>query len=195
MTIRRGEEWGTTVPRPDGLVAVDGDRALAAAVTAGESRPLTVLGGDLHRSLGAPGPRPSVQRVAIDLLDVVADGTVHHAVAHVVARRSWWRGPIVAVLNVDRIGDWNVAPRAHPNDGRLDVVEVRPEMGLRARWQARGRLPHGTHAPHPGITVRSATSARWEFERSVGLWLDGERIGSVRVLEVGIRPDAFTIHV
>ena len=60
------------------------------------------------------------------MLRVDADGRRLTAVAHVVARGGgpWWRGPIVAVMNADRLGRWDVAPRAHPNDGRLDVVEV-----------------------------------------------------------------------
>ena len=32
-------------------------------------------------------------------------------------------------MNVDRLGRWDVAPRAHPNDGRADVVEVAADDG------------------------------------------------------------------
>jgi hypothetical protein len=195
MTIRRGEPWGVEVERPRDLRVVGDDAGLATEVDAGASGPLAVSGGDLYRALGSPGDRPVMQRVTIDLLRVTADERRLTAVAHVVARRSWWRGPIVAALNVDHIGSWNVAPRAHPNDGRLDVVEVEATMSRRQRWSARSRLPHGTHVPHPSITARAATEVVWRFERPVDLWLDGVRSGTVRRLEVSIEPDAFDLHV
>lgn len=196
MTIRRGEEWGVPVDRPEGLAVVSSDRELASIV-ASTDRPgaLAVVGGDLHRSLGSPTVRPTMQRVAIDLLRVTADGTEHVAVSHVVARRGWWRGPVVAAMNVDHVGEWNVAPRAHPNDGRFDIVEVDASMGLRARWQASRRLPQGTHVPHPRIETRTATSVEWDFRRPLALWLDGERVTEVRRLRVDIEPDAFELHI
>ena len=56
----------------------------------------------------------------------------------------------------DVLGDraHDVAPRAHPNDGRFDVVEVSAAMPARARLQAWRRLATGTHVPHPDITTR-----------------------------------------
>lgn len=194
MTIRKGEPWGIEVDRPADLLVVGGDAALAAAARSGD-RPLAVDGGDLHRSLGAPQPRPSMQRVDVDLIHLSADGTGMTAVAHVVARRAWWHGPVVAVMNVDHIGDWNVAPRAHPNDGLLDVVEVDPSMGVRQRWQARTRLRLGTHVPHPSIGLRRVTDAAWRFDVPMSLWVDGERRGLVSELSVRVEPDAFGLHI
>jgi hypothetical protein len=194
VTIRPGEEWGTEVDRPPELVTVSGDAALAERLLTDERPPLAVSAGDLHRALGSPGERKVVQRVPIDRLQVTADGRRLSAVAHVVARGRWWRGPIIAVMNVDHLGRWNVAPRAHPNDGRFDVVEVAATMSLRRRWQARSRLPLGTHVPHPEIAVRTATHAEWLFDRPLQLWLDGERHGSVGRLSVTIEPDAFALH-
>ena len=75
-------------------------------------------------------------------------------------------------MNTDCRGRWDVAPRAHPNDGRVDVVEVAAAMGLRARWQARRRLPTGTHVPHPAIRTGRATERAWHFDRPLGLWVD-----------------------
>ena len=195
MTVRPGAEWGVAVDRPDDLLVVADDADLASCVIDGAARPLAVSGGDLHRSLGAPAVRATMQRVPIDRLRVTADGVVHVAVAHVVARRSWWRGRIVAVSNVDHVGVWNIAPRAHPNDGRFDVVDVAASMSVRHRWQARARLPQGTHVPHPDITVRTGTVGSWEFDRPQRLWVDGRRRGTVRHLEVAIEPDAFELHI
>jgi hypothetical protein len=195
MTIRKGEQWGRSVPRPERLTIAASDPALSEMVAADSDDPVGVSGGDLFRTVGAPGPRDSVMRLPIDVVRVVADGRSHIAVAHVVARRSWWRGGIVAIMNVDHLGAWNVAPRAHPNDGRFDVVEVDREMTVRERIQARGRLEQGTHLPHPRIATRTGTEATWHFERPQQLWIDGVHAGSVHDLAVEIEADRFAIHV
>jgi diacylglycerol kinase family enzyme len=136
-----------------------------------------------------------MQRLSIDLLRLTVDGTSHVAVAHVVLRRSWWRGRIVALMNADHIGTWNLAPRAHPNDGRFDIVEVAPAMSVRHRIQAFRRLPNGNHVPHPAITTSAVAAATWAFDPPMKLWIDGVRCGTVRHLEAHIEPDAFAIHV
>lgn len=189
MTIRRGEPWGSEVPRPADLPLAASDRALAAA-----DGPIGLTGGDVFRSLGSPPPRDPVQQVELDAIEVVLDGGQPLlGVAHVVARRSWWRGRVVACMNVDHLGDWNVAPRAHPNDGRLDVVECAAGMSLRARWAARSRLPAGTHVPHPDIEVGRITDRRWEFDRAHRVWVDGEHVGSTRTLTVRCLADHLTV--
>lgn len=195
MTIRRGEQWGHTVTRPEGLIVAATDHTLAELIAAGTHHPAGVAGGDLFRTVGAPGQRDTMMRLPIDVLRVVADGAERVAVAHVVARRSWWRGGIVAVMNVDHVGEWNVAPRAHPNDGRFDVVEVDSAMTFRERLQARRRLVQGTHTPHPRIATRTGTEATWHFDRPEPVWIDGVRTGSVHDLTVMIEADGAAIHV
>jgi len=195
MTIRKGEPWGEPVGRPDDLRVVESDAAVADAVRSGASGPIGISAGDLHRAVGSPPPREHMQRLPIDVLDVTVDGREFVAVAHVVARRGWWQGRIVAATNVDHIGHWNIAPRAHPNDGRFDVLDVDQEMTLRQRWQARARLPTGTHVPHPLISVRTATEMAWKFARPHAIWVDGVRVAEARDLSVVVRPDAFSLVV
>jgi hypothetical protein len=193
VTIRPGETWGEPEEAPAGLVDVASDAALATHLATGDHPPLRVLGGDLLRSLG--GRSPGGWRFPIDVLRVTADGRELLAVAHVVARgRSWWSGGVLAVMNVDHLGRWDVAPRAHPNDGRADVVTVDAAMGRRARWQAWRRLPTGSHLPHPAITTERAAHGSWTFEPPRRLWLDGVARGTVRSLEVAVAPDAAVVH-
>lgn len=195
MTIRKGEPWGTPVERPDELVTVHDDAELAEILTSDAIGPVGVTGGDLHRSLGSPPERTEMQRLPIDLIDVVADRQSFVAVAHVIVRRGWWRGRIVAACNVDRVGEWDVAPRAHPNDGRIDTIDVDPSMTIRERWQARQRLAGGTHVPHPRITTTSVRSAVWEFDRPFAVWIDGRHRCDARAVTVRVRPDAATVWV
>ena len=189
MTIRRGEPWGREVPRPADLPLAAADRDVALA-----DGPIGLAGGDVFRSLGSPPTRDPVQQVELDAIEVELDGGRRLlGVAHVVARRSWWRGRVIACMNVDHLGEWNVAPRAHPNDGRIDVVECAPGMPIRARWAARTRLPAGTHVPHPDIEVARVTDRRWEFDRYHRIWVDGELVGSSRTLTVRCLADQRTV--
>lgn len=197
MTIGKGVDWGERVARPDGLVVVGSDAELAVLVASGSRAPMAVAGGDLHRTLGDSdgGDGSTVQRVPLDAFRVTADGVEHCAVAHVVARRSWWRGPIVGVFNCEHLGRWDVAPRGHPNDGRADVLEVDEAMTVRARVQAWRRLRSGTHVPHPAIHVSQRTAASWGFARPLRLYVDGRRHGEVINLEVNVEADAFHLHI
>ena len=199
MTIRRGETWGQVLTAPIDAGEARSDAELAEAVTGRDARPVVIRGGDVHRSLGAPSTTTATMRVPIDIIAVNADGTTFSAVAHVIARRrgrlGWWHGPIVAVMNVDHLGAWDAAPRAHPNDGWLDVIEVNESMSLRSRWQAWRRLRTGSHVPHPEITVRRVRTETFTFDRPLGVWLDGVERATVRSLRVDVEPDRAEIYV
>jgi hypothetical protein len=191
MTIRAGQDWGEPVEVPPDVVDVSRDDV--AAERLGETRPVRLCGGDLWTSLGARTHGTGAMRYPVDVLRVDADGRPLVGIAHVVARRSWWRGPILAVMNTDRLGRWDVAPRAHPNDGRADVIEVDSGMSARARWQAWRRLPAGTHVPHPQLHNRRITDETWTFDRPRRLWVDGVARGTVRSLRVAVEPDGATV--
>jgi hypothetical protein len=200
MTIEKGRQWGEPVSRPHDLAMVSTDAELAACDAC--VGPIGLSGGDIYRSIGSPHPRPESIRLPIDRLHVSFDGQSAVAAAHVLLRQrrrwfrwsSWWRGHLLAICNADYVGEWNVAPRAHPNDGRFDVVEV-IDMRLRERWAARQRLPLGTHVPHPAIAVRTATNETWEFDRPMQIWIDGVDRGTCMRVAVTIEPDAISIIV
>ena len=207
MTIRRGQPWGTAAPLSAGAAIVESNSELRDAVTAQrdgthQPAPIGVIGGDLWRIVGAPGGgaqrlRSAQARTApIDLIAVRADGHRMWACVGVIARNSWWHGPLVAVMNIDTWGTWRVAPAAHPNDGRLHVLDTGingPSLSPRERLAARGRLRSGAHVPHPAISVRRVRGAAFRFKRPMGLWLDGERVGKCRELTVAAEPDAAEI--
>lgn len=203
MTIRKGGTWGSPGPLPHDGVVVRSDLEARRIVTGArrERRPLPalgLLGGDLARTCGAPGREERLrsvdaQQLPVDLGEVLVDGTLHFFVAHLVARASWWRGPVVAAMNAQFLGDWDVAPRSHPNDGRLDLLEA--DLSLSDRWKARARLRTGTHVPHPGITERRVKAVQLDLAPGTQVWLDGERIGPARALSIRVEPDALTVVV
>jgi hypothetical protein len=179
-------------------VVVESDAEAAAVLEAArrDGRPLPplgLLGGDLCRTLGGRGALATVARV--DLGEALVDGRLRLFLAHAVVRgRTLWRGPITAVLNAQFVGRLDVAPRAHPGDGQLEVVEVDAGMGVSERWKAWRRLPSGTHVPHPAIAVRRAGALQLDVagRRVV---LDGVRLPPARTLSVRVEPDAVEVHV
>ncbi len=205
MTIRPGQPWGTVEPAPGDVMRVDDDAGVASLLDpndgTGPACPVAPRRGDCWRAAGGRVERDRVAaggEVALlpwDAVGVVADGRRWWAVAHVVARGRAWSGEVVAIMNVDHVGSWDVAPRAHPNDGLLDSVHVDAALGWRARWQARRRLPSGTHLPHPLISVRRAESFEFGFTKPRRLFVDGVDVGWVRHLEVRVHPDRLTLCV
>jgi hypothetical protein len=195
VTIRKGEEWGSPAPRPTNLLVAGGDRELAELVAREPDGAYGVNGGDLFLSLGSPPDRVDMQRLPLDALLVRLDGREPIiAVAHVVARHDWWRGPIVIVANCGFVRGLNAAPRAHPNDGRFDVIEVSPRMSLRQRLHAHRRARSGTHLPHPDLVAGTARSQEWDLPRPFDVYVDGVAAGRCRRLAVEMSPDHFAIY-
>jgi len=200
MTIRKGEEWGRVGSVPSGCVPATDEAELHRLLNAGPlPRAIGLLGGDLGRTVSASADRErltegsSAVLATIDLAEVHHDHGRHRVAAHAVLRRSWWWGPVLVIANAQFIGDWDVAPRSHPNDGWLDVTEVDRRMSVGQRLAARRRLPSGTHTPHPLISTSRLREGEWEFARAVPLWLDGVRVGSTRTLRVRVLPDALPV--
>jgi hypothetical protein len=185
----------------DGVVVRSDAEARAvvtAAKRAGEPVPvLGLLGGDLCRAVGGTGDESRLREggtlLPIDLGAVLVDGRLHWFVAHLVARRSWWRGRIVAAMNAQHLGPWDVAPKGHPNDGKLDVLDA--DLPLGDRWKARARLRTGTHVPHPRIAERHVAALQVDLAPGMRVWLDDELLGEARSLAIRVEPDALTCVV
>lgn len=203
MTVERGATWGRPGSLPDDGVVVRSDAEARAVVERARraGAPIPVLGlagGDLCRTVGGTGDEGRLRSaeavlLPVDLGAVLVDGRLHWFVAHLVARSSWWRGRIIAAMNAEFHGTWDVAPRSHPNDGRLDVLDVR--LGLTDRWKAWRRLPSGTHVPHPDIDVRRTGAVQLDLRPPLSVWLDGVPVGPARTLSIRVEPDALTVVV
>ena len=203
MTIERNRPWGSAgrLGRDDPVARTDGElRAiLESARHAGEALPpVGLLGGDLCRTLGGRADEarlrsPEAMRFPIDAARASIDGETHWFVAHLLARRSWWRGRLLAVMNAEFMGEWDVAPRSHPNDGVLDVIDADPSVG--DRWKARRRLVSGAHIPHPSIRYTRAERLEASLAPGTRVWLDGQPLGLARHLQIAIEPDALVVVV
>lgn len=198
--ITRGEQWGVPSTRDPRDLHVNGDRELAVSST--DIR-LIVTGGDIAHSLGDPPP-PDIggncTEVPIDALRVLItlkNGSTHTQIAasHVMIGR-WLRGRLVCVSNGGFIGPWNVSPRAHPNDGFLDLMSLDSSMGLQQRLLARKKSVLGTHTPHPLVETSRTRSIEFSsLSRSEPLHIDGQRIRSWSSVRVEIVPDYWRLLV
>lgn len=199
MPIGKGDPYGEPGELPEGGVIVGSDAEAAAVLRAArrDHRPLPalgLLGGDLCRTLGGGGGGKELQgvRFTVDLGEALLDGRLHLFVAHLVARTRLWTRAFVA-MNAQYVGDWDLGPRAHPNDGLLDTYDA--HLPPNQLLPVRARLHHGAHLPHPGIKERRTAALQVELERPLAVRLDGAGAGKAQVLSVRVQPDALTVVV
>ena len=198
MPIAKGTPYGEPGELPEDGVVVRSDAEAAAALRDArrDRRPfpaLGLLGGDLCRTLGGGGgDRLQGVRFTVDLGEALLDGRLHLFVAHLVARTRFWTRAFVA-MNAQWLGDWNLGPRAHPNDGLLDTYDARLPPGQ--LLPVRSRLHHGTHLPHPGIKERRTAALQVELDRPRLVRLDGVAVGRAEVISVRVEPDALVVVI
>lgn len=202
MTIEKGKEWGAAGALPaDGVVVRSDAEARAVLEDARRAgRPFPALGllaGDLCRTLGGPGDEgrlrsPEAVTFPVDLGEALLDGRLHLFVAHLVARDRLWRHAFVA-MNAQWLGEWNLGPRAHPGDARLDTY--RADLTLGDLPKVRARLHHGVHLPHPRIRERRSAAVQVDLPRPLPVALDGTAVGQARQISVRVEPDALTVVV
>jgi hypothetical protein len=198
VTIRKGQQWGAPRPLDAGGVVVRGDRQAGEIVAAARRsrQPIPTLGlvgGDLARALGSTGDESRLHSSAahtfpVDLGTVLIDDHLEYFVAHLVARRRWWAGRFFVAMNSEYLGQWKIAPRAHPNDGRLDILDG--SLSFDDRLKARARLARGDHLPHPSIRTQQSAAIQVEFAAPTPIFLDGEAYGRATALSIRVEPDA-----
>ena len=202
MTIEKGKAWGAPGALPaDGVVVrsdAEARAVLEEARRAGRPYPaLGLLGGDLCRTLGGPGDEGRLRSeravtFPVDVGEALVDGVLHLFVAHLVAHDRLWRDVFVA-MNAQWLGRWNLGPRAHPDDARLDTYRATLTLGDLPK--VRARLHHGAHLPHPRIKERRAGAVQVDLERALPVEVDGVAVGRGRRLSVRVEPDALTVVV
>jgi len=203
MPIRKGEEWGVPGALPDDGVLVRSDVEARQLLTEArrDKRPFPVLGllgGDLCRTLGGTGDEGRLRSAeamtfTIDLGEVLLDGRLQLFVAHLVAHRTLWLREQLVIMNAAWMGALNLGPKAHPNDGLLDVSKGTLSFAQLLLTRARART--GTHLPHPSIEMRRVPAAQHHFDRPIPVWLDGTRTGAFRDISARVEPDALTVVV
>ncbi len=205
--IRPGEPWASPGHLEPGEECVESNAELhawlarAPRLSDGSPPRVGVVGGDLARTVGvgewSDRGRPygeAGRAHPVDLGEALLDGRPVRFGCHLVAYgpRHWLGGrSFTVVCNSPWWGRWNVAPRAHPNDGLLDALD----FTLRPReWRAvRDRLPAGAHLPHPRISVRRSAAHSFEWPEPRKVVADDVEVGRARRLMVRVEPDAWVL--
>jgi len=200
VTIERGGVWGeplADLPELGDYGSASTDSAVAELAAAGHPAiGLGALDGDLARTLGIDRVRPEPERYGYPFdLGIVQldDGPELPFVAGVVAHRHLWRGEFAIVANCGWFGNWYVGPKAHPNDGLLDVTVG--SLSPAQRLLAHRRLPTGSHVPHPDLTTLRCGAWEHRFDSPVRVSIDHRSIGRARSLRVSVQPDRFMLVV
>lgn len=183
MVIERGKEWGSVVdhlgqgePLHDDLAAELGlSRRRAASRWAGPWRELPV----------------DVLRVAL----TKKNGNVIEFTTstNVVAGRRLW-GHFCIASSTSFVNRRRVFSRAHPNDGRLDSLELNPAMSIRQRLLFFHRLRSEMHLPHPQATTTSRLTFETKFERPVRV-RSQVNVRGVVALRITVIPDGSMVYV
>ena len=206
MTIEKGKEWGTSIVVPKGVISISRDSDLASQ---SRNTLCQLTAGELWRTLGEPVSRQTGEEATVVPIDALEVSVVeaHHttvmmAVSNVQIGRLFsltqlvHQQRFVVVTNCGLVDDFNVAPRAHPNDGLFDVVAFSPRMSLMQRVLSRQRLRTGTHVPHPDISVTRLS----EFEvfrtgARESLLIDSVPVRDWYSLSIRILPDYWRVII
>jgi hypothetical protein len=206
MTIEKGKEWGTPSAIPSRRVFAKSDRELANATS---DDIVSVVGGDVWRALGMPvatSESASGMMLPLDALvvSVTAEGVTTTVLAASCVEIGRWRyvpllqkrSRYVCISNAGLIGERSVAPRAHPNDGKFEVMTLAGEMDVRQRRLSYKRSRMGTHVPHPFIEIKQTISI--EIARQGAheiLHIDHIHISKWDSISVAISPDHWHLFV
>ena len=197
--ISRGQPWGIPADMSDDVLVVENDQVLS---NTDRTRRIVLTGGDIARSLGnpvVPVVGSACTEVAIDamLCDITTTDSrsIHAVAASSIVVGSYWRGRHLIVSNAGWIGDSNVAPRAHPNDGKVEMLAITSHMSLRQRILARRRMQTGTHLPHPDLSSMQIATQSIVRQNEERLMIDGRKIDNWASISITVEPDYWRVLV
>ena len=197
--IRRGQPWGEPSYMSDDVIIVENDLVLART---NPTNRVFLSGGDIARSLG----QPQVPSVGSACTEVTIDAMVCDIKSNdgestwIVAASSiivgnYWKGRHLIVSNAGWIGDSNVAPRAHPNDGKVEMLTMHSHMTLRQRFLARRKMNTGVHLPHPDLSSAQISTVVIESKGRELLVIDGDKISNWTSISLTVQPDYWRVLV
>ena len=213
MTIRKHEDFGKSISRPLNLIELHDDREIThrymhrSTVEDDCVSSFTVSRGGIAQALGIDRKHSKhdaenlseMTQVSIDLIKIeyrsVANRNMTHelfAAGSVIFERSNFFNAFLIVSNSGIVNKRDVFPRAHPNDGFLDVLVIDDEISLRQRLTAWHKSKIGVHLPHPQLHVSRHTEYEWEGHPS-RMVVDGATFHKVDWARFTVVQDAFDI--
>ena len=202
MKVNKGQGWGFAAPLPsDGLIICT-NKDLIDQITSykrdGKSLPVFgLLGGDLWRTLGGRHDESRLYRddattVDVDLGCVLLDGKIYWFCAHMLIGNKFF-GDKVFVSNAAHYGKSNPTPKAHPGDGKFDILKV--DLSAMQTIKALKRISTGTHLPHTGIKYERVESKQLSFKQKMKVEIDGQKVGKFTNMSLRIENEALRVVV
>ncbi len=201
MPIRKGTTWGEHRLFPADAPVARTNQALYALVAAGHLT-IGLLGGDLHRTVGGLAAGERILRndpsnlpihLPVDVIDITLDQKPAGSfVAHLIGHDPLWHH-IVAAMNGDFWRRYQLGPRAHPNDGVIDVYQAHLRTSDLVKVAPRART--GTHVPHPSISLSRNGDVTLTLAKQLRFKADDVSVGSGSQIRLTVRPDALTVVV
>lgn len=204
MTIRKGEQWGSRIAMPSHIRHVSSDAEIALCTS---DDFISISNGDIHLTLGSPVLQKNEAECTLLLIDalqvhiLLTDGSENVSLAASCIEIGRFfsvlhRHRFICITNGGIVDSRNLAPRAHPNDGRFDVITVEASMSIRERLIARKKALTGSHLPHPCLSVRQSESFSTQRQgHRDDLVIDGVIISDWTEVSVSILPDYWQIVV
>jgi hypothetical protein len=209
MTIQKNSAYGVPALRPSNLIILDNDRDIAVHFASDtKEEHFTVMKGSIAQSLGIGNgitqPIASSDQqmtlVRIDLLQIdyrtktSVDAVTRLVVAGTLSIQHRTSLSTTLILsNSVILQKRDVLPRAHPNDGFVDVLEIDPKISTRQRIIAWHRSVTGSHLPHPSFRVGRSRDFEWSGRPSKMI-ADGVAVKGVVWLQCKVLPDAMSIY-
>ena len=156
-----------------------------------------LLGGDLWRTLGGRNEETRLYKqnattIDVDLGCVLLDGKIYWFCAHIL-RGIKFSGIKIFFSNEANYGNAIPASKAHPGDGKFDMLKV--ELSTLQTIQAIKRLQTGTHLPQPGIKYERIESKQLSFKKKMKVEIDGEKLGKFENVSLRIENEALRVVV
>ena len=216
MTISKHGLYGTPVSRPSSLHVLRSDLGIAQHYVSGDTATTcTVTQGSIAQSLGIssgriqdPEPNQQMTLVNIDLLQIdyrtttllnananaKSSTTSRIVVAGTIAiQQRTLLSTCLILSNSGLLRSRDVLPRAHPNDGFVDVLEVDPKISIRQRAIAWRRSAIGSHLPHPSFRVSRSIDFQWSGSPA-HMIADGVTYKGVVWLQCTVLADAMKLY-
>ena len=202
MNIEKGRSWGSLSPLPPDGVIIKTNKELLEKVNNCKRQGIDLptfglLGGDLWRTLGGRRAEERLYGGEATTLDVdlgcaLLDGKIFWFCAHMFIG-SKLKGEKIFISNVAHYGKTNPAPKAHPGDGKFDMLEVK--LSPLQTFKAVKRVSAGTHIPHPGIKYKQVSSEQFSFGKKLSIEIDGKNIGKFSTVSIRIENEALRVVI
>lgn len=199
MPIDKSTPWGEEVPTAASEFissnTFGNERELSTFLSKTRISEIRMTGGDFVRLTGGAGTVSGKhRRYRSDVLEVRGHDSATWTIGTVELRRRKHRlfGGFVIISNLGERGTESYSSRAHPNDGRFEIIEALDGLSWRERFTLSKRFSSGGDLSHPSVRQRQAT--QYSSKSPLHVFVDGKYLGR-KVVEIEIHPDLLWIHV